>query len=88
MNFLQFKKDFNSDNFTYGIYLDECEYEDEYSHDEIHEYQEKLIKKIEDFFHKNAPDKYIVDNGWSVLVISIEEAKKRNWYHWELRVVK
>lgn len=86
--FSQFKKDFNNENFTYGMYLDELDYEDEYSHNEIYEYQEKLIKKIEDFLHENAPDKYIVDNGWCVLVMSIEEAKKRNWYHYELRIVK
>lgn len=40
---------------TFCRYLDEDEYEDEYSHNEIDECQRKLAEKIEAYLKKTSP---------------------------------
>lgn len=69
-------------------YMDEDEYEDEYSHNEIEKYQEKLIDKIKEYLRENKPNQYIVTSGWCVFVITIDEAKKRNMWNYEDWIVK
>lgn len=59
-------------------YIDKTDYEDEYSHNEIDEYQEKFVSKVREWLHKNKPNKYIASGGWCVFVMTIEEAEKRN----------
>lgn len=73
---------------TFCKYMDEDEYEDEYSHNKIEEYQEKLIDKIEKFLKENKPNQYIVSSGWCVFVMTIDEAKKRNMWNYEDLIVK
>lgn len=73
---------------TFCRYMDEDEYEDEYSHNEIYEYQEKLVNKIKEYLKKNKPNQYIVSSGWCVFVLTIDEAKKRNMCNYEDLIVK
>lgn len=65
-------------NEPFSRYIDETDYEDEYSHNEIDECQDKFIEKVREWLHKNKPNKYIVSGGWCVFVMTIEEAEKRN----------
>lgn len=58
-------------------YFDEDNYEDEYSHDEIDEWQSKFIDKITEYLHYNKPNQYVVTSGWCVFVMTVEEAEKR-----------
>lgn len=53
---------------TFCRYVDEDEYEDEYSHNEIDECQHDFIKKVKDWLRENKPNKYIVTSGWCVFV--------------------
>ena len=72
---------------TFCRYIDESDYEDEYSHNDIADYQEKFIEKVKEWLHKNKPNQYIVSSGWCVFVMTIEEAKKRNLIKWEHLIV-
>lgn len=74
-------------NETFCRYIDEINYEDEYSHNDIDECQEKFIEKVKEWLHKNKPGQYIVTSGWCVFVLTIDEAKKRNMTDWECKLV-
>lgn len=63
--------------FLFGQYLDELDYEDSYSGDEIYSAQELLKEKIHEYLHVHHPGKYIVSNGYCVIVMTPEEATKR-----------
>lgn len=69
-------------------YFDENDYEDEYSHNEINEYQLKFIDKIKKYLHDNKPCQYVVIDGWCVFVMTIEEAEKRKMRHLDDCLVK
>ena len=69
-------------------YFDEDEYEDEYSHNEIDEWQLKFITKVKNWLHVNKPGEYVVTCGWCVFVLTLEEAEKRNMFKYEERVVE
>ena len=71
----------------FGRWFDEDDYEDEYSHNEIDEYQEKFIDKVKEYLHEKAPNKYVVTSGWCVFVMTVEEAKKRKMMHIEEYIV-
>ena len=73
---------------TFCRYIDESEYEDEYSHNDIDNCQGKFIEKVKEWLHENKPNQYIVSSGWCVFVMTIEEAKKRNMKKWEHLIVK
>lgn len=83
-NFLEDMK--NGD--TFCRYMDEDEYEDEYSHNEIYEYQYKLLNKIKEYLKENKPSQYIVSCSWCVFVMTIDEAKKRNMRNYEDSIVR
>ena len=84
--FEQFKYDIN-ENIVFGRYFDECNYEDEYSHNEIHEAQAILIHQIKEYLHNNIPDKYVVNSSYCIFVMTIEEAKRRNLHNYSLYIV-
>ena len=84
----EFKKDINEGGLLFGRYFDEDDYEDEYSHNEISEFQAKFIDKVEEYLHKKAPGRYVVTSGWCVFVMSVEEAKKRKMKRIEDCIVK
>lgn len=73
----EFKKDIDEGCLSFGKYFDEDDYEDEYSHNKIGEFQAKFVDKVEEYLHEKAPGRYVVTSGWCVFVMSIEEAKKR-----------
>lgn len=73
---------------TFCRYLDETEYEDEYSHNDIDDCQSKFIEKARAYLHEHFPSKYVISGGWCVFVMTIDEAKKRNIHHYENYLVK
>ena len=68
-------------------YFDEDDYEDEYSHNEISEWQEKFMEKVKKYLHENKPGQYVVTGSWCIFVMTIEEAKKRNFIRVERYLV-
>ena len=76
--FSEFKQSIDDGSLVFGKYFDEDEYEDEYSHNQIGEFQSKFINKVREYLHEKVPNKYVVINGWCVFVMSMDEAKKRN----------
>lgn len=50
--FEEFKRDINDGGLYFGRYFNEDDYEDEYSHNEIGEFQNKFIEKVKDFTQK------------------------------------
>jgi hypothetical protein len=74
-------------NETLCRYIDEDEYEDDYSHNEIGECQDRFIHRVKKWLHENKPGQYIVTSGWCVFVMTIDEARKRNLINWESIVV-
>ena len=65
---------------TFCTYFDEDEYEYNYSHNELEEYRQKFEDKIGEWLMQNKPGEYIILNGYCILVITIDEAIKRNIY--------
>lgn len=75
--FAEFKQGIDDGGLVFGRYFDEDEYEDEYAHNEIGEFQAKFIDMVKEYLHEKAPGRYVVTSGWCVFVMSVEEAKKR-----------
>lgn len=86
--FTEFKRDIDEGSLKFSRYFDEDDYEDEYSHNEIDEYQSKFIDKVKEYIHENYPNKYIVVGGWCVFVMTIEEAKERKCLRYKSLIVK
>lgn len=59
----QFLQDITDGSMIFGRYIDESEYEDEYSHNDIDEAQDKFIEKVREYLHENYPGKYVVSGG-------------------------
>lgn len=85
--FADFKHDLDEGGLVFGRYFEEDMYEDDYSHNEIDIFKSKFLKKVKDYLHEKAPNKYVVTSGWCVFVMTIEEAKKRNIHYLEERIV-
>jgi hypothetical protein len=71
-----FIKEIESDNFEIGRYLDESNYENEYSHNEIDQAKHILIRKIKEYLHINYPNKYLVSCSWCVFVMTPDKARQ------------
>lgn len=84
--FEQFKYDIN-ESLVFGRYLDAYDYEDEYSHNEIHEAQAILIQQIKEYLHNNIPNEYVVNSSYCIFVMTIEEAKRRNIRNYSIYIV-
>lgn len=74
----QFLKDMKDDGFEFGRYMDEDEYEDEYSHNAIDEAMEILEEKIRCYLHENRPGKFVVTSGFCIFVMTPERARQSN----------
>lgn len=74
----QFLKDMNDSGFAFGRYMDEDEYEDEYSHNAIDEAMEILQEKIKTYLHENRPGEFVVTSGWCVFVMTPDRARESN----------
>lgn len=72
----QFLEDIKDNGFIFGVYMDETEYEDEYSHNSIGRAMEELEKKIKEYLQENKPGEFIVYSDWSVHVMKKEKAKE------------
>ena len=75
--FSEFKRSIDDGSLVFGRYFDEDDYEDEYSHNQIDEFQSKFIDKAKEYLHEKAPNKYVITSGWCVFVMTVDEAKKR-----------
>lgn len=84
--FEQFKYDIN-EGLVFGRYFDEFDYEDEYSHNEIHEAQAILIQRIKEYLHNNMPNKYVVNSTYCIFVMTVEEAKRKKIHNYSLYIV-
>ena len=74
----QFLKDMNDSGFVFGRYMDEDEYEDEYSHNAIDEAMEILQEKIRTYLHENRPGEFVVISDWCVHVLTKDRAEQLN----------
>lgn len=72
----QFLNDMKESGFIFGAYMDETEYEDEYSHNTIGEAMEILQDKIRAYLHENRPGEFVVSSGWCVHVMTPERARQ------------
>lgn len=72
----QFLNDIKDNGFIFGAYMDESEYEDEYSHNVIDEAMGELQKKIKEYLHKNRPGEFVVISDWCVHVMTKEKAEQ------------
>ena len=85
--FEQFKADFEESGLVFGRYMDESEYEYDYSHNEIYEYMEKFIEKVKEYLHEKAPGRYVIYSGWCVFVMTVEEARVRDLRNYAEKIV-
>lgn len=83
----QFLENMNK-NESLCAYIDETCYEDDYSHNEIEECQEKFVEKITQWLHEYKPGQYVVTSGWCVHVMTVEEAKRRNVWNYEEHIIQ
>lgn len=86
----QFLEDIKDSGFIFGRYMDELEYEDEYSHNAIDEAMGELQKKMRVYLHENRPGEFIIVSDYCVRVMTVEKAKELNVCERtiELRIVR
>lgn len=70
----EFLRDIKDSEFIFGVYMDETEYEYEYSHNTIHEAMVILEEKISAYLHENRPKEFVVYSDWCVHVMKKEKA--------------
>lgn len=73
----QFLQDIADDKLVFERYIDDGNYEDEYSHNEIDEAKGLFVEKVKKHLHKNYPGKYIVLSSYCVFVMTPKEARRR-----------
>lgn len=71
-----FLEEIESEDFELGCYLDESDYEDEYSHNDIDEAMEILADKVKEFLHEKHPNKFVVSTGWCIHVMTPDRARQ------------
>ena len=74
--YLQFLYDVEDVGFLNGCYMDETEYDDEYSHNKIQEAMRALQNRIEEYLHEKRSGEFIVYSDWSVHVMEKEKAEE------------
>lgn len=74
--FNNFKNDVNDSAFIFGEYLDETEYEDDYSHNDIYDAIDVLAEKMRDYLHNHYPNKFVVSTGWCIHVMTPDRARQ------------
>jgi len=57
-------------------FIDQTEYEDEYSHNEIGEIQEDFIKEAKLYLDKNYKGQYVIFSDWCVHIVTEAYYKK------------
>lgn len=76
--FEQFLNDIKKSGFIFGAYMDEDEYEDEYSHNTIDEAMGILQEKIREYLHENRLGEFVVISDWCVHVLTKDRAEQLN----------
>lgn len=84
----RFYKDIINPNFIFERYLDEYDYKDEYSQNEIIEAQREFITKATEYLHNNAPNKFIIADDWGIVIMSVDRAKEKNILNYEDMIVR
>lgn len=74
--YLQFLSDIEDTGFLNGRYIDEAEYEDEYSHNKIQEAMGALQNRIKEYLHRNRRGEFIVYSDWCVHVMTLDRARQ------------
>lgn len=74
----QFLEDIKEGGFIFGTYMDEAEYEDDYSRNAIDEAMGILQEKIRTYLHENRPGEFVVSSGWCVHVMTPQRARQSN----------
>ena len=72
----RFLQDVKDGSMIFVKYIDESEYEDEYSYNDIGKAQGKFIEKVKEYLHENYPGKYVVSGGWCVFVMTPDRARE------------
>ncbi len=72
----QFLNDVKDSGFIFGTYMDESEYEDEYSRNAIDEAMGILQEKIRAYLHENRPGEFVVSSGWCVHVMKPDRVRQ------------
>lgn len=73
--FLREIQDIVDKKLSFGKYLCEHEYQDNYSDHDIYDAQEELRKKIVKYLHINYPGQYIATRGHAISVMTPEKAR-------------
>ena len=84
----EFYKDVNDNDFKFGRYIIEDDYEDECSHNEIYEYQNIFIDKAREYLHQHFPNKFIISRNYCVMVMTVTEAKSKGIINYEKMIVR
>lgn len=74
----QFLEDMKESGFVFGRYMDEDEYEDEYSHNAIDKSMAILQGKIKRYLHENRSGEFVVTSGWCIFVMTPNRARESN----------
>lgn len=75
--YLLFLQDMKDGAMILGRYVDESEYEDEYSHNEIRKAQGLFIEMVRTYLHENYPGKFVVKaDGYCVFIVTPQKAKE------------
>ena len=64
------KKQMSKD--TANNFISEQDYEDEYSHNEIDEFQSEFLKEAEKYLKENYTGQYVMFSDWCVHIVTIE----------------
>lgn len=72
----QFLSDISDSAFVFGRYMDEDEYIDDYSMDEIEIASDKLLGRIMAYLHEHRPGEFVVTSGWCIFVMTPERARQ------------
>lgn len=82
----RFLRDIAKVDFIEGVYVDEIEYEGDYSHNEIDEAQQIFEEKVREYLHENHSGDYVLFTGYNVMIVKVEEARNRSQYSVAFRI--
>lgn len=82
----RFLRDIAKVDFIEGVYVDEIEYEGDYSHNEIDEAQQIFEEKVREYLHENHSGDYVLFAGYNVMIVKVEEARNRSKYSVAFRI--
>ncbi len=78
----------NDSSLCFKKYFDTWNYEDEYSHNSIHEAQGLLYSKIFEWLKRNKPNKFLLFFNENVCVASVDYAKNHMITNYNEKIVR